>query len=527
MASFHTTLLCKEYTSYCCCARVGRSKHCVCGEDDMDFCWTWDPDSTHTDTSVQEDGREVLFHTNYSRGTAAIRGTEPFREGHHFWEVKMTTPVYGTDMMIGVATEEMELDKYRNSFCSLLGRDRQSWGLSYLGNVHHMGRTQPFSEKIGQGAIVGVHLDMWHGTLSYYLNRKPLGVAYHGLRGKVLYPVVSSTAARSGMKVICTRSFPSTLQFLCCMMLRRQVHHNKCVLDVIKVPPGLSTFLHNNLSWLLRSQPCTPLLPPKLPSCISVDRATQAQEDDFKINAESVKSDKSEQAEKESRHMKQDESTSGSEESQHSDDKDESSTSRGLKCSSMDKLLQKIHTQTFKRRKRRRSHQESSASQTESSNSAAKVAVKKSKMNRKESLACGSEHKHAADQLSRTTIRPTVSSSGQPSCSDVNTSVHGEPRISWTAMHDISADRQDLDRLGQTPGETAQRIPVFPSNEDLTEMNSASAVVDGMFKAFSEFMDSQSGCSSESDYAANRDDSSTETEESSDTWSPCKKRHLM
>lgn len=53
MASFHTTLLCKEYTSYCCCARVGRSKHCVCGEDDMDFCWTWDPDSTHTDTSVQ------------------------------------------------------------------------------------------------------------------------------------------------------------------------------------------------------------------------------------------------------------------------------------------------------------------------------------------------------------------------------------------------------------------------------------------------------------------------------------------
>lgn len=101
------------------------------------------------------------------------------------------------------------------------GRDRQSWGLSYLGNVHHMGRTQPFSEKIGQGAIVGVHLDMWHGTLSYYLNRKPLGVAYHGLRGKVLYPVVSSTAARSGMKVICTRSFPSTLQFLCCMMLRR------------------------------------------------------------------------------------------------------------------------------------------------------------------------------------------------------------------------------------------------------------------------------------------------------------------
>lgn len=91
---------------------------------------------------LQEDGREVLFHTNYSRGTAAIRGTEPFREGHHFWEVKMTTPVYGTDMMIGVATEEMELDKYRNSFCSLLGNllsNSVEWGshgvaLILLGN---------------------------------------------------------------------------------------------------------------------------------------------------------------------------------------------------------------------------------------------------------------------------------------------------------------------------------------------------------------------------------------------------------
>lgn len=63
----------------------------------------------------------MVFHANYSSGTAAIRGTMPIKEGHHFWEVKMTTPVYGTDMMIGVATEEMELDKYIHTFCSLLG----------------------------------------------------------------------------------------------------------------------------------------------------------------------------------------------------------------------------------------------------------------------------------------------------------------------------------------------------------------------------------------------------------------------
>lgn len=37
----------------------------------------------------------------YSCGTAAIRGTKELGEGQHFWEIKMTSPVYGTDMVSG------------------------------------------------------------------------------------------------------------------------------------------------------------------------------------------------------------------------------------------------------------------------------------------------------------------------------------------------------------------------------------------------------------------------------------------
>lgn len=36
--------------------------------------------------------------------------------------------------MVGIGTSDVNLDKYRHTFCSLLGKDEDSWGLSYTGN---------------------------------------------------------------------------------------------------------------------------------------------------------------------------------------------------------------------------------------------------------------------------------------------------------------------------------------------------------------------------------------------------------
>lgn len=61
--------------------------------------WRWDTD-LYPSTSLKHEEREVLFHPDYSCGTAAARGEEPLRtDGEHFWEVKMTSAVYGTDMV--------------------------------------------------------------------------------------------------------------------------------------------------------------------------------------------------------------------------------------------------------------------------------------------------------------------------------------------------------------------------------------------------------------------------------------------
>lgn len=37
--------------------------------------------------------------------------------------------------MVGIGTSDVNLDKYRHTFCSLLGKDEDSWGLSYTGKT--------------------------------------------------------------------------------------------------------------------------------------------------------------------------------------------------------------------------------------------------------------------------------------------------------------------------------------------------------------------------------------------------------
>jgi len=74
---------------------------------------------------------------------------------------------------------------------------------------------------------------------------------FSGLRGLTLYPMVSSTAARTGMRLIKACSYETSLEFLCCSVLRRSVPSHLDVTRALKLPPGLHDFLVNNLSWLL------------------------------------------------------------------------------------------------------------------------------------------------------------------------------------------------------------------------------------------------------------------------------------
>ncbi|GFY68458.1 SPRY domain-containing SOCS box protein 3 [Trichonephila inaurata madagascariensis] len=218
--------------------------------------WTWDKGIDNDFFVLLNNNRDVQFHRDMSGGTAVVRGTQPMSNDQYYWEVKMITRVYGTDMMVGVGTSEASINQVYDRYISLLGNDNKTWGLSYTGSFHHNGRSRDYATRFGIGSVIGIHLDMWHGTLSFYKDGKYLGIASRGLKGKTLYAMASSTAAGTGMRIVRSCSFPSSLQFICCTKLRELIPDEKNVLRQIHLPPGLRIFLENNLGWLLESR-CT------------------------------------------------------------------------------------------------------------------------------------------------------------------------------------------------------------------------------------------------------------------------------
>uniref|UniRef100_A0A1B0CNZ8 B30.2/SPRY domain-containing protein n=2 Tax=Lutzomyia longipalpis TaxID=7200 RepID=A0A1B0CNZ8_LUTLO len=189
---------------------------CRCGEEHCDVCeWSWDANIPHPDSHINN--RLVNFHPVYSQGTAMVRGTEPLRMGMcHYWEIKMMSPVSGTDMMVGVGTDKVDLTSHQYTFGSTLGLDEHSWGYSYRGVVLHSGRSYFFGKKFTQGSIVGVLLNLRRGTMELYINRVPQGQAFHDLPtdpNVKLYPMLSSTAAKSQMKLLNAVSFEENLQY--------------------------------------------------------------------------------------------------------------------------------------------------------------------------------------------------------------------------------------------------------------------------------------------------------------------------
>lgn len=216
MASEYDVIRFLQYAKFCSCT----VPDCRCGENN-EHEWTWDAEHATYTASLSDHNLEVKFHEGYSSGTAAARGNKVLEKGrHHYWEVKMVTPVYGTDVMVGVGTNKVGLSSAKDIFCSLLGRDQESFGFSYKGYIQHKGIIREYGPCFGKGSLVGVHLDTWRGTLQFFLNRKPLGIAFTGLQNINLYPMVSSTAALSKIRLIHSCSIPVSLQTECLAVLR-------------------------------------------------------------------------------------------------------------------------------------------------------------------------------------------------------------------------------------------------------------------------------------------------------------------
>lgn len=82
------------------------------------------------------------------------------------------------------------------------------------------------------------------------------GLAFEGLRDKVLYPIISSTAARSGMNLIFCRSYPESLQLQSMLAISKTMlspgdMENASLFKVLNLPPGLKSWMKSNYWWIV------------------------------------------------------------------------------------------------------------------------------------------------------------------------------------------------------------------------------------------------------------------------------------
>ncbi len=64
--------------------------------------WTWS-DASSREFDVEEDGRCVVFHPRGRTGPAAVRGSVALGVGLHYWEIKVISLIYGSDMVLPVS----------------------------------------------------------------------------------------------------------------------------------------------------------------------------------------------------------------------------------------------------------------------------------------------------------------------------------------------------------------------------------------------------------------------------------------
>lgn len=170
----------------------------VCHETQLKY--TWNCDDRSLNIFVKEEDKFTFHRHPVAQSTDCIRGKVGFTKGLHIWEIYWPTRQRGTHAVVGVATRDAPLHSV--GYQSLVGSTDQSWGWDlgrnklYHDSKNCSGTTYPAILKHDEAFLVPdkflVALDMDEGTLSFIVDQQYLGVAFRGLKGKTLYPIVSA-----------------------------------------------------------------------------------------------------------------------------------------------------------------------------------------------------------------------------------------------------------------------------------------------------------------------------------------------
>ncbi|XP_021923869.1 protein gustavus isoform X2 [Zootermopsis nevadensis] len=216
----------------------------------------WNADDRSLNIFVKDDDKLTFHRHPVAQSTDCVRGKVGLTKGLHVWEVHWSTRQRGTHAVVGVATLEAPLHSV--GYHSLVGSNDQSWGWDlgrnklYHDSKNNNGVTYPMSLKADQTFIVPdkflVVLDMDDGTLSFMVDGQYLGVAFRGLKGRKLYPIVSAVWGHCEITMKYIGGLdpePLPLMDLCRRVIRQRVgkHHLEERIKHLNLPHAMKVYL--------------------------------------------------------------------------------------------------------------------------------------------------------------------------------------------------------------------------------------------------------------------------------------------
>ncbi|TGZ53329.1 protein gustavus [Temnothorax curvispinosus] len=217
---------------------------------------SWNADDRSLNIFVKEDDKLTFHRHPVAQSTDCIRGKVGYTKGMHVWELYWSTRQRGTHAVVGVATADAPLHSV--GYQSLVGNNELSWGWDlgrnklYHDSRNNTGMTYPTLLKSDETFIVPdkflVVLDMDEGTLAFVVDGQYLGVAFRGLKGRKLHPIVSAVWGHCEITMKYIGGLdpePLPLMDLCRRVIRQRIgkHRLEDKINELNLPQTMKTYL--------------------------------------------------------------------------------------------------------------------------------------------------------------------------------------------------------------------------------------------------------------------------------------------
>ncbi|CAB1348127.1 unnamed protein product [Coregonus sp. 'balchen'] len=226
---------------------------------DLQIHHAWNPEDRSLNVFVKEDDKLTFHRHPVAQSTDCIRGRVGYTRGLHVWRIHWPARQRGTHAVVGVGTANALLHSV--GYTALVGSDCESWGWDLGRNrLYHDSKNRPAStlaptypcfleadESFVLPDALLVVLDMDEGTLSFMVDGQYLGVAFRGLKGKRLYPIVSAVWGHCEVSVRYVNGLdpePLPLMDLCRRVARLALGRDRInQIDTLPLPETLKNYL--------------------------------------------------------------------------------------------------------------------------------------------------------------------------------------------------------------------------------------------------------------------------------------------